>query len=684
MFFKEPVRFQIPEQIAFVRQPEQERVAYLDEDIEQALEAAMKEGGIQSNISRINLVGQGRAGKTAFANALAGVPFKQTDSTVGVSLNMMEVAKMDMLSEAGGAWKGVSSSESAPSAEAARTRVAAQKLAAKAKNEPLAQTRCEDNMVNYLCRSEPTQGGSAELAEPAAWAAEQPANHSRVENQPKILAPTDGGGTIRIDQGADIVTNANALAMPAPIDVYERVLAEDMPVSKQIPTQPDTFPETGTVHRGKDEPAAPKQSVREEAMSKIDKELVLSIAQGGAEQSLRLSLWDFAGQDVFYSLHHLYLTRYGVYLVMFNMEWLSSTAGDDVRAECLGFLRFWLNSISVHAVDPADQSIAPIFLIGTHKDLVREPREHGAISRLLYDTFHSNPAWRNVVFFKEGETETGRSILCFFPVNNKLGVGDAVICRVQQMIQECVSKEEYVRKLVPFEWMHAMDGLRAQGHMSVSLGEVMRLAQTCGMPTTELPLEREVLLMLKFYNEMGVVMHHEEPALRELVVLDPANFLIVPATKVICSHAGGMHEQAEHAEARRQMFRAYDRLCKQGVLDRKLLGVLWRDHLGHERELERLMVKYGLMIPVVEREADASVDKYLVPSLLPAADAAAAAFGPGSRPRLRGYLVFARPEEMAEWRANGFVSTQDVAEDGFLPNGLFAQVHRMSHTTRTR
>ena len=649
-------------------------MAYLDEDIAQALEAAMREGGIQSNISRINLVGQGRAGKTAFANALAGIPFKQTDSTVGVTLNMMEVAKTDMLSEGvGGAWNGVCSSQSEQSAEAARTRVAAQKLAAKASKEPPAPTKREDNMLNYLRRLEPSSSVHAEIVDSSVSGDEHPASLVRNENQQKNEAPLDGGGSIQVDHHANMVTEADISMKSAPVDTiksFEGVCSEDFDESKHISAKSGK----GPVQVPVEGPAGPRQSVREEAMSKIDKELVLSIAQGGAEQALRLSLWDFAGQDVFYSLHHLYLTRYGVYLVMFNMEWLCSSAGDVVKAECLAFLRFWLNSISVHAVDPADQSIAPIFLIGTHKDVVSDPREHGSISKLMYDTFHSNPAWRHVVFFKEGEIETGRSILCFYPVNNKLGVKDIVISKVQKMIQERISNEEYVKKLIPFEWMQVIDSLQAQGLKSVSLSEVMSLAKTCGLPTTELLLEQEVLLMLKFYNEMGVVMHHQEPALRELVVLDPADFLIVPATKVICSHAGGMHEQEEHAEARRNMFRPYDKLCKQGVLDRKLLDILWRRHLEHAHELERLMVKYGLMIPIVERKADASVDKYLVPSLLPAAERAAFAFGPGSRPHLRGYLVFSRSDEMAEWRTNGFVATQDVAEDGFLPNGLFAQV----------
>lgn len=44
------------------------------------------------------------------------------------------------------------------------------------------------------------------------------------------------------------------------------------------------------------------------------------------EEPLKLSMWDFGGQDVFYTLHHLFLTRYGVYLIAFNMEWLLPSA----------------------------------------------------------------------------------------------------------------------------------------------------------------------------------------------------------------------------------------------------------------------------------------------------------------------------------------------------------------------
>ena len=51
----------------------------------------------------------------------------------------------------------------------------------------------------------------------------------------------------------------------------------------------------------------------------MDRHLVLQLAQRDAVR-LRLSLWDFGGQEVFYALHHLYLTRFATYAVLFNMQ----------------------------------------------------------------------------------------------------------------------------------------------------------------------------------------------------------------------------------------------------------------------------------------------------------------------------------------------------------------------------
>ncbi|KAJ3377737.1 hypothetical protein HDU84_008260, partial [Entophlyctis sp. JEL0112] len=82
-----------------------------------------------------------------------------------------------------------------------------------------------------------------------------------------------------------------------------------------------------------------------------------------SEEKITMSLWDFGGQEVFYSMHHSFLTAKGVYCLCFRLTDLCEPyATDDTVERCLKYLKFWLISVRMHAES------APIFLVGTHKD----------------------------------------------------------------------------------------------------------------------------------------------------------------------------------------------------------------------------------------------------------------------------------------------------------------------------
>ena len=57
----------------------------------------MKDGGGPLGRGRLNLVGQGRAGKTALARALRNLDFEETKSTAGVEYQLMEVNRADSI-----------------------------------------------------------------------------------------------------------------------------------------------------------------------------------------------------------------------------------------------------------------------------------------------------------------------------------------------------------------------------------------------------------------------------------------------------------------------------------------------------------------------------------------------------------------------------------------------------------
>ena len=97
------------------------------------------------------------------------------------------------------------------------------------------------------------------------------------------------------------------------------------------------------------------------------------VEEDGTEESIIFSVWDYGGQEVFSPLHPLFLTRYGVYVIVFSMVEMA-----DNETNCLSFLRFWLYSAAVHASGP-DGDTAPIIIAGTHKDIVPPHTSHSSL-----------------------------------------------------------------------------------------------------------------------------------------------------------------------------------------------------------------------------------------------------------------------------------------------------------------
>jgi hypothetical protein len=213
---------------------------------------------------------------------------------------------------------------------------------------------------------------------------------------------------------------------------------------------------------------------------------------------------------------------------------------------------------------------------------------------------------------------------------------------------------------------------------SGSSGNATTLQAVADMARRRGVSERDVLLMLRLFNELGIVMHHPEPALRHLVVLDPATFFVHPASLVVCQHH--YHELQEHKRARRTLQYDYTKLCDQGLVSRRLLHLLWSGGQARKEDLEQLMVRHGLMFPLFETtNGDLSQEEqeFLVPAVLPQSTGGyggEAMLRSIAAPVARAVVVFAEGAVMDEWRRRGHLRAAEAVGKGFLPDGLFAQV----------
>ena len=139
-------------------------------------------------------------------------------------------------------------------------------------------------------------------------------------------------------------------------------------------------------------------------------------------------------------MHHLFLTRCGVYVVVFS---LSALSAKERQVEVLDRIFYWLNSIRTHA------SGAPIFLVGTHADEVATREEHQTLNSVL-----ENYLKRKKTTFKNrqryiDETSESRSAteLSFFPIDNTNPTSPALV-QLRAKLEETAraDEEQYVQK----------------------------------------------------------------------------------------------------------------------------------------------------------------------------------------------------------------------------------------------
>ena len=78
-----------------------------------------------------------------------------------------------------------------------------------------------------------------------------------------------------------------------------------------------------------DEDIAASEEDLPTANKPVDDELVMKCMSDNVDvdSKYKIALFDFGGQTVFNVIHPFFLTQYGVYLVVFNMEWILGTEG---------------------------------------------------------------------------------------------------------------------------------------------------------------------------------------------------------------------------------------------------------------------------------------------------------------------------------------------------------------------
>eukprot|EP00924_Labyrinthula_sp_SR-Ha-C_P016576 maker-scaffold_6-snap-gene-8.2-mRNA-1 protein AED:0.28 eAED:0.28 QI:57/1/0.5/1/1/1/2/0/871 len=306
----------------------------------------------------------------------------------------------------------------------------------------------------------------------------------------------------------------------------------------------------------------------------------------GESEEVGFYIFDFGGQDVFYSLHHLFLTNFGCYFVVFNACKLLSDGQQDVSKE-LDYIEFWLNSIRTFAPN------SPIFVIGTHcADLTMD--ELKSIDKLLKKKI------LNKHFYDETQHTNFNFRSCFFPVDNSNKIG---IQNLRTAVEHEVLSQRYMTSQVPLSYLRLHDYLYHSGIPSFNLTRVKEIFDRFDSSGTS------VHAVLEFLSARGMIIFFS-------TLEDDFNFVVIQPQWLIDGLTCIIFSTDEHEkpEFNKKYAADYQNYVLQGIISRRLMLSIWKrqDYNDSERDFFiQVMLATSLICPF---KFTTKKEQYLLPS----------------------------------------------------------------------
>mmetsp|Transcript_15871 Transcript_15871/g.20336 ORF Transcript_15871/g.20336 Transcript_15871/m.20336 type:complete len:822 (+) Transcript_15871:462-2927(+) len=497
------------------------------------LEALKSDEKAPLNRSRLMFVGQGKAGKSATVRSLLGKGFNPDwDSTIGADISER------MTSSATSKWRNP-----------------------------------DDLKGDFTSR----------------FAARLMVAHSNTRNRPNAKATAQVGKTkekTNLVLPSHINKMLNEEAINDSTKTTNATVSND-PESARIRNVQHNESSSGRIRPSlKNTSVQVKQEPNDEIVREFEEKLFLDAKRD--VNSLTLSLWDFGGQQVFYAMHHIFLTQSGVYILLFDMrELLEPTK----REEASKYLLFWLRSVKLHAPK------ASLILTGTFLADVGERENLRTVDIILRELIKAT--------FSQIVPNIDESFI-YFPIDNKEGLG---IDKLRGIVEESARNDDGVFENVSIRWMAFLDKIYSERD-KVSYLTLSRDIRDIGLEVgISNSIEQEAALAL--FHERGLLIHLTSTlVLKNIVVIKP-QWLIVVLSKVICD--GNLHidkDQFKHVGLEEDLKATFEK----GLASRDFLEYVWKG----ECELEQVDFFLDLMqrTMLLSKWIFSKNELYLIPSLL--------------------------------------------------------------------
>ncbi|KAK2514138.1 Lrrk2 [Columba guinea] len=220
--------------------------------------------------------------------------------------------------------------------------------------------------------------------------------------------------------------------------------------------------------------------------------------KGKMKKELILNVWDFGGQEEFYSTHPHFMTQRALYLAVYDL----SKGLAEVDA-----MKPWLFNIKARA------STSPVILVGTHLDVSDEMQRKSCMTKITRELLNKRgfPAIQDYHFVNATEESDSiirlRKIIIKESLHFKIRDQPVVGQLIPDSYLELEKRILLERKNVPVEFP-VIDQKR-----------LLKLVQESQLQLDE----NELPHAIHFLNESGVLLHFQDPALqlRDLYFVDP-------------------------------------------------------------------------------------------------------------------------------------------------------------------
>ena len=332
------------------------------------------------------------------------------------------------------------------------------------------------------------------------------------------------------------------------------------------------------------------------------------------------TLWDFAGQSVYYVTHPLFLTKKAIYCLVYDLSlnphdnakplvkqgvFQKNEESFDFKTN-LDYLDFWMMSVASVASSEEEcsrsevlpEKLPPVFLVCTHADTPYDRRDPRELALEIFGCLKSKPygAHLHDVFFVNNTS---------LKVNNS---DCPEVARLRKEVLAVAGQLPHINEAIPIKWLKfekALQAVKKKGYKCITL----QTAKDVASKHCKIYEDKEVKTLMNYLHDLRRLIHFDDTAeLNKLIVLNP-QWLVDIFKKVITIKPNNYREK--------KFVDLWCKLEKEGILDEKLLAHVWGPLFSEKETSENLidiMNTFGLLCPW---PSDASSDKsYLVPSML--------------------------------------------------------------------